>query len=181
MSVVEYQTRRIFRSSATSRDVVRELLQIMWLAELLSPSDEVWLVSPWVSDFVLLDNRSSLFNSVNPHWNSREIRLVDYVVQLMISGTKVIVVTGYDPHNSTFLGRLKDRVVEAGVEENIEIYKRKKLHTKGILTSGGVLMGSMNLTYNGLELNEESVFYETSLEAVAKARVEFQSYRQESA
>ncbi len=42
MSLPHYQTRRIFRSHVTSQDVVRELLQIMFLAELLAPSREVW-------------------------------------------------------------------------------------------------------------------------------------------
>lgn len=175
-----YSTRRIFRSAATSQDVVRELLQIMWLAELMAPSEEVWLVSPWISDFVLLDNRGGRFDSINPQWQRREIRLVDYAVQLMAAGTTVVVVTRPDSHNLTFLGRLEDRTVESGLEGKLHVLKRERLHTKGILTSGGILMGSMNLTYSGLELNEESVYYETSSEAIAKARVEFSHYRSES-
>lgn len=180
MSTPLYSTRRIFRSAATSQDVVRELLQIMWLAELMAPSDEVWLVSPWLSDFVLLDNRSGRFDSVNPQWQRREIRLVDYTTQLMTAGARVVVVTRPDQHNLTFLGRIQDRAKESALEENLEVLQRERLHTKGILTSGGILMGSMNLTYSGLELNEESVYYETSPEAIAKARVEFSHYRSES-
>lgn len=179
MSTPIYSTRRIFRSAATSQEVVRELLQIMWLAELMAPSEEVWLVSPWVSDFVLLDNRSGRFDSINPQWHRREIRLVDYTIQLMTAGTRVVVVTRPDPHNLTFLARLEDRAVESGLEDKLDVLKRDRLHTKGILTSGGILMGSMNLTYSGLELNEESVYYETSFEAIAKARVEFAHYRSE--
>lgn len=181
MSTPHYKTRRIFRSAVTSQDVVRELIQMMCLAELLAPSREVWLVSPWISDFVLLDNRSGRFDSINPQWQRREIRLVDYTLQLMTSGTRVIVVTRHNTHNQAFLSRLGDRATEAGLGDSIEVIQRERLHTKGILTTGGLLMGSMNLTYSGLELNEESVYYETSAEAIAKARVEFRNYRLEQA
>ncbi len=181
MSTPHYQTRRIFRSHVTSQDVVRELLQIMFFAELLNPSSEVWLVSPWVSDFVLLDNRSGRFNAINPHWQRREIHLVDYAQQIMTNGTRVIVVTRPDTHNQTFLNRLEDRSRESGLDDRLELLSRDGLHTKGILTNSSLLLGSMNLTYSGLELNEESVYYETSAEAIAKARIEFQIYRSEQA
>jgi phosphatidylserine/phosphatidylglycerophosphate/cardiolipin synthase-like enzyme len=75
------------------------------------------------------------------------------------------------------LDRLEDRSQESGVGDRLQLICRDRLHTKGILTDGGLLLGSMNLTYSGLELNEESVYYETSAEAIAKARIEFQTYR----
>lgn len=176
---MSYETRRIFRSQVTSQDVVRELLQMMCLAELLAPSKEVWLVSPWVSDFVLLDNRSGRFDAVNPQWQRREIRLVDYAQQLMTNGTRLVVVTRPDSHNETFLNRLVDRTRETGLDDLLELHSRDRLHTKGILGEGGLLLGSMNLTYNGLVLNDESVYYEISEAAIAKARIEFLSYRSE--
>lgn len=153
----------------------------MCLAELLAPSREVWLVSPWISDFVLLDNRSGRFDAINPQWQRREIRLVDYTQQLMTHGTSVIVVTRPDSLNQNFLNRLEDRCQESGLDDRLQLLSRNGLHTKGILTDGGLLFGSMNLTYSGLELNEESVYYETSPEAIAKARIEFQNYRSEHA
>lgn len=177
MSTPRYETRRIFRSAVTSQDVVRELVQMMCLAELVAPSREIWLVSPWISDFVLLDNRSGRFDAINPQWQRREIRLVDFVLQLLTNSTRVVVVTRPDVHNQTFLDRLNDRALEAGVSDYIQLLQRNRLHTKGILTDGGLLLGSMNLTYSGLELLEESVYYEISAEAIAKARVEFQTYR----
>ncbi len=179
MNIPRYQTRRIFRSHVTSQDVVRELLQIMCLAELMAPSHEVWLVSPWISDFVLLDNRSGRFDAINPQWQRREIRLVDLTLQLITNGTQVIVVTRPDSHNQTFLGRLCDRAHESGLEDRLQVFSREGLHTKGILTERALLLGSMNLTYSGLELNEEAVYYDISAEAIAKARVEFQTYRLE--
>ena len=180
MNTLKYQTRRIFRSSVTSQDVVHELVQIMFLSELLSPSQEIWLVSPWISDFVLLDNRDGRFDAINPQWQRRQIRLVDYVLQVMTHGTRTIIVTRPDPHNQTFLNRLSDRALESGLDDQIQVILRERLHTKGILTKASLLLGSMNLTYNGLNLNDESVYYETATNAIAKAKVEFETYRSES-
>lgn len=177
MSTPRYETRRIFRSAVTSQGVIRELVQIMCLAELIAPGPEVWLVSPWISDFSLLDNRSGRFDSINPQWQRREIRFVDCALQFMTNGTRVIVVTRPDSHNQTFLDRFSDRALEAGLSDSAQILLHDRLHTKGILTTGGLLLGSMNLTYSGLELNDESVSYETSTEAIAKARVAFETYR----
>ncbi|MGN7610937.1 phospholipase D-like domain-containing protein DpdK [Magnetococcales bacterium HHB-1] len=179
MSPPRYQTRRIFRSHVTSQDIVRELLQIICLAELIKPSKEVWLVSPWISDFVLLDNRSGRFDAINPQWQRREVRFVDYAQQLMINGTRVVIVTRPVSHNRPFLERIEDRAQESGLSNFLKLFRRDRLHTKGILTEGGLLQGSMNLTYNGLKLNEESIYYETSSEAIAKARIEFEIFRSE--
>lgn len=177
MSPPRYQARRIFRSSVTSQEVIRELVQVMCLAELLAPSREAWLVSPWISDFVLLDNRSGRFDAINPQWRRREVRLVDFALQLMTHGTQMIIVTRPDSHNETFVDRITDRAEESGLGDRMQLIWRDALHTKGILTDGGLLLGSMNLTYSGLELNEETVSYETSPEAIAKARVELEAYR----
>lgn len=177
MSVTPYQVRRIFRSALTSQDMIRELLQMICLAELLCPSEEVWLVSPWVSDLVLLDNCAGAFDAVNPQWRRREIRLADLAVQLMINTSRVTLVTRPDEHNGTFIGKLEERAAEAGVDDRLEILLVERLHTKGILTATGLLSGSMNLTYSGVELNDECVVFDTCPEAVAKARLAFRQYR----
>jgi hypothetical protein len=66
---------------------------------------------------------------------------------------------------------------EAGVDDRLEILLVERLHTKGILTATGLLSGSMNLTYSGVELNDECVVFDTCPEAVAKARLAFRQYR----
>ena len=176
----DYSSRRIFKSTVTSQNVIRELLQIICLAEILEPSNEVWFVSPWISDFILLDNRSGGFDSVNPQWHGREIRLTDLALQLMTGGTRIIVVTRSDGHNRTFLDKMQDMTNEAGLGGLLTQIIRDKLHTKGIVSETGLLLGSMNLTYNGLELNDEYVQYETDPENIAKARLEFEFYKEDS-
>jgi phosphatidylserine/phosphatidylglycerophosphate/cardiolipin synthase-like enzyme len=174
---MSFATRRIFKSAITSQNLIRELIQQMLLAELLAPSnDRAWLVSPWISNVVLLDNRSAGFSTLNPNWGEREIRLIEILVYLMARGTPLAVATSYDTHNDPLLAALEDATVENGVAEMLTIVRRKTLHTKGILLPRGLLTGSMNLTYRGLEINDEHVVYDTTREPIAQARIAFESY-----
>ena len=63
-----YTHRRIFKSVVTSRKVIQELITLMMVGELLDPGSTVWIVSPWISDVPLLDNRAGSFDAVNPEW-----------------------------------------------------------------------------------------------------------------
>ena len=176
-----YTTRRIFKSAVTSQNVIRELLQILFLTESINPSEELWFISPWISDVTLLDNRSGNFDSVNPDWRGREIRLSEFTLQLLTLGTRVIIVTRSDDHNRTFLDKLGVLARESAVDDLLELIVRDNLHTKGILSDSSLLLGSMNLTYNGMELNDEFVEYNTDRESIAKARLAFNYYRQDNA
>jgi hypothetical protein len=165
--------RRIFKSAITSRKVIQELITLMMVGELVCPGEEVWLVSPWITDVPLLDNRAGSFDAVNPEWGHREIRLADVAVQLMGGGTAVRIITRPDEHNQVFLRRLQETVESAAVGNMLTVTMRERLHTKGILTSRGFLSGSMNLTYSGLDLNEELITYDTDEQALSVARLAF--------
>ena len=96
---MNFETRRIFKSAVTSQNLIRELLQLMFIGELLSPSDErAWLVSPWISNVMLFDNRAGGFNIVNPDWGNREVRLVEVMITLMSRGTHLGICTSFDDH-----------------------------------------------------------------------------------
>ena len=176
-----FETRRIFKSSVTSQNLIRELLQLMLLGELLAPGRErAWLVSPWISNVMLFDNRAGGFGSVNPEWANREIRLSEVAVDLMVRGTPLGVATSHDMHNDAFISTLSDTANETGVLENLLVVRRQHLHTKGMLMKRGLLTGSMNLTYNGLEINDEMVIFDTTLTTLAEARLNFESYTETS-
>ena len=69
---MSFETRRIFKSAVTSQNLIRELLQMMLLGELLSPGGQrTWLVSPWISNIMLFDNRAGGFGTINPEWGNR--------------------------------------------------------------------------------------------------------------
>ena len=172
-----FKTRRIFKSAVTNQNVIRELLQIMFLGDLIAPGTErVWLVSPWISNVVIFDNRAGGFDAINPEWAGREVRLVEVAAALMARGAPLGIATSLDDHNATFLAALVDAASDAGLDDKLTIVRKALLHTKGILMRKGLLTGSMNLTYNGLELNEEMVVYDTAPKALAEARLNFEVY-----
>lgn len=174
---MSFETRRIFKSAVTSQNLIRELLQMMFLGELLAPGGErAWLVSPWISNVVLFDNRAGGFGSINPEWGSREIRLVEVLTDVMARGTALGIATSLDDHNDPLIDALTTAADETGLTDKLCVVRRQHLHIKGLLLKRGLLTGSMNLTYNGLELNDEMVVYDTTPKTLAEARINFESY-----
>ncbi|TCM76757.1 phospholipase D-like domain-containing protein DpdK [Rhizobium sp. BK068] len=174
---MSFETRRIFKSAVTSQNLIRELLQMMFLGELLAPGgDRAWLVSPWISNVVLFDNRAGGFGSINPEWGTCEIRLVEVLTDVMARGTALGITTSLDDHNEPLIDALTMAADEAGLIDKLRIVRRQHLHIKGVLFKRGLLTGSMNLTYNGLELNDEMVVYDTTPKTLAEARINFESY-----
>ncbi|CAE6858530.1 phospholipase D-like domain-containing protein DpdK [Paraburkholderia domus] len=169
--------RRIFKTKTTGVTTIQELLQSMFIAEVLQPGDEIWIVSPWISNVVLIDNRSGSFDAINPEWGRREIRLADVLVTLMNHGTKVQIVTRNDESNDAFRSRMSDVSREHGLEDQIAIHIHDQLHTKGILLTRCLLMGSMNLTYNGMVINDEWVEFSLDPHDLGRTRIEFARYR----
>ena len=174
---MSFETRRIFKSAVTSQNLIRELLQMMLLGELLSPGGQrTWLVSPWISNIMLFDNRAGGFSTINPEWGNREIRLVEVLTDMMTRGTALGIATGMDTHNDPLIAALTTAVEEGGLSDQLKIVRRQHLHIKGVLLKRGLLTGSMNLTYNGLELNDEMVVYDTTPKTLSEARINFESY-----
>jgi hypothetical protein len=167
--------RRVFKTQTTGESALRELLQTMFVSEILLPEQgkELWVVSPWISDIPLVDNRSGNFDSVNPEWGRREIRLAEILGALIVRGSSLVIVTRSDQTNVAFLGAMREVVAHSGVPEKLRVVIRNELHAKGIVLSRSQLFGSMNLTFNGLQILEESVEYSIDLEEVALRRNEF--------
>lgn len=168
--------RRIFKTQTTGVITIRELLQTMFVAEVLHPGDEIWLVSPWISNVVVIDNRSGSFDALNPEWGRREIRLADVLVTLMNHGTKVHIVTRSDASNDAFRTRIADLALEHSLEDKVVVHIHGQLHTKGILLTRCLLMGSMNLTYNGMVINDEWVEFSLDQHDIGRTRLEFARY-----
>ena len=171
-----YLHRRIFKSQLTGSATIQELLQSMFVGEMLREASGIWVVSPWISNVVLIDNRSGNFDSLNPEWGRREIRVADVLVALMVRGAFVNVVTRNVDTNKAFLTRLSDLARSHAVEEQASITIRDQLHTKGILLSRSLLLGSMNLTHNALTINDEWIEFSIDAADLARARLEFSEY-----
>lgn len=172
--------RRIFKTQATGVVTIQELLQTMFVADMLISKKELWLVSPWISNVILIDNRSGNFDALNPEWGRREVRLVDVLIALMTRGTAVRIITRNDETNRPFINKMGEVAEQLALEDQLSITLREKLHTKGVLLSNSLLMGSMNLTYNGMEINDEWVEFSLGPEDLARTKLEFEQYLRSS-
>lgn len=169
--------REIFKNATLSQSAVRELLAFVFAQELLAPSRHVFVVAPWISNVVIFDNRLGQFASVNPEWGKREVRLVEVFVAMASAGTNIHIHTRPDMHNRQFRNRIESAMSDAGVTERL-LWKDDDsyLHTKGLLTDRVTIRGSMNLTENGVALNDEAITVSYEPPDVAVARVHFDSY-----
>ncbi len=154
------------RSSALQ---VPDLLQAVFTAELLCPSRCLWLVSPWVSDIPILDNRTNGFSPIEPRWARSRVSLSQVLGRLLELGTTVRIATRPDDHNRAFLERMRRLAEPDGLP--LVLHSAEELHEKGILGDGFYLSGSMNFTFNGISLNEEAVHYSVDAAFVAKNRI----------
>jgi len=167
------KTRRIFKSATTSQREARELLQNLFISELLFPSIRLWLVSPWISDIDMLDNRGGAFSALNPSWGRRTIRLAEILHRLIVLGSSIAIAIRPDEHNQRFISRIKTLAGNNVAGSRLSVVQRENLHTKGILGDSFLLSGSMNITHNGVEILEEALTLDISPDAIAEARIAF--------
>ncbi|HJZ35070.1 MAG TPA: phospholipase D-like domain-containing protein DpdK [Solirubrobacterales bacterium] len=163
--------RTIYKRYDRAREEVHRLLAGIFAGEVLAPSREVWLISPWIRNITVLDNRAGDFATLQPAWGRREIRLFDCLRELLEQGTTVRVKTTSDQVSVDLLDSLRRRAEEAGLADHLETKQGNLLHTKGLLTSRCLLRGSMNFTFRGVELNEEAVTYDTDPTEIAEMRI----------
>lgn len=164
---------RYIHSHLSSRQIP-DLLQSIFIGELICPSRTIWLVSPWISDIPVIENTANQFLSLEPTFAGRKIRLSEIVIKLLAMGTTVCVVTRPDNHNQYFLRSLNSWL--KGNQGNLILHEVEELHEKGLLGDFYYLAGSMNFTYNGITLNQESVHFHNDSQIVAENRIAF-AYR----
>jgi hypothetical protein len=168
-------TRLLHKTSGRSRNEAREVLEFFFLAELISPSRSLWIVSPWMRDVTLFDNRAGAFATLFPDLPRRELRLTDALRELMARGTRIILVTRPPPDDGD-VGRLMEESAAAnGRRGQLAVHHRSESHTKGIVGDGAAIVGSMNFTHNGLDVQMEYVQLTTDGEPLSKLQLEFAS------
>lgn len=161
---------RYIHSRLTSRQVP-DLLQTIFVAELIAPSESLWLVSPWISDIPIIDNSANTFQALEPSWYRSKIRLSQVLASLTQYGTTVCVATRPDRHNTSFLETLRTKADL----DYLKLHKAEELHSKGILSDSFYLAGSMNFTFNGVTVNQETLSYETDSAAIAEQKLNFRA------
>jgi hypothetical protein len=165
--------RVIRKSQRASVSEAADLLAGLFSAELACPSKCLWLVSPWISDVELLDNTAGSFDAL-ARFGRRRIRLAEILVALASRGTHLVVGTTTDDHNRRFLDRLKVLAEDLRAEHNltISIDASDNLHTKALTGDDFSLAGSMNITFNGIQVREEFIDLRTDEAFVAQARMD---------
>lgn len=169
-------TSRILRTAAlASRVELGDALQGLFVAELLEPSTPIWIVTPWISNVVVIDNTSGLFTGLVPDLPRRPLRLTELIVNQLQRGGSVVIACRPDDHNQAFVEQLRGRIeAEGGLARRLKCVFAGELHEKGILSGRVLVSGSMNLTYNGIRRLEESIQITDESDAVARARHAYQ-------
>ncbi len=165
--------RVIRKSQNASATEAADLLAGLFSAELCLPSRCLWLVSPWVSDVELLDNSAGAFEALT-RFGKRPIRLAELLVALASAGTHIVVGTTADDHNTRFLERLRLLADDMRISHLVttSIDASNNLHTKALTGDDFALAGSMNITFNGIQVREELIDLRTDDAYVAQARMD---------
>ena len=160
--------------SRRSADRPGDLLQSLFLAELLYPSSRIWISSPWITDFTLIDNSSRQFNALVADWPAAPIRFSAVVRELLERGAEIVIITSHDQKNNDFLSRVEEmRLIYA---DRVRIFRENAVHEKRVLTDHFTLDGSMNLTFQGVNHNQEYLAYRWQAEAISEKQMVMESH-----
>lgn len=171
-------TRIIHRTAARPHRLIAEALQCLVLGEILDPGGRLVIVTPWISDVPILDNRNGRFSALEPTWPASRVRLSAIIRLLLHKQTKVHLACGPGPREEDFCARLRQAAQLEGTERHLTV-RRSLLdpakvmdHQKAIAGDQWIIHGSMNLTYRGVELNGELVTVSTDRPYVATVTTE---------
>jgi len=165
-------SRTFINTRSKHRNEIKDLLQSLVVGEFLVPSKEFWLVSPWISNVQVLDNRAGTFRGLHSSSSYRSASLIDVLEHLANAGTEVTVVTR--PNDSADLVQeLRRRSEGVHAPGFLRVIERDTLHTKGLLGDTFCVSGSMNFTYSGVNINDELVTLHTDEQEISRIRLEF--------
>ncbi|AYB46269.1 phospholipase D-like domain-containing protein DpdK [Paenibacillus lautus] len=139
---------RIIRTTEGSV-TLKDLLASLLIAECVNPGEELYLISPYLSNVPLIDNRLGNYGDLFPFVSGRTIYLGDILQTLARKGTSVRIIC--DPERSesrSFYMQLRGDADFRVLEDN---------HEKGLFSQHFYMHGSMNFTYRGVHVNKENI------------------------
>lgn len=148
---------------------IRDLLQSLLVAETLAPSDPIWILSGWITDIPVVDNRAGRFADVDAEWPLGPVPLSAVLSTIAAHGGSVAIVLRDVDHNKSFLNRLRN--VRRSLRDRFRTALAADFHEKGIVGADYDLSGSMNFTHRGIEVNEEHLILRTDGATVAARRL----------
>jgi phosphatidylserine/phosphatidylglycerophosphate/cardiolipin synthase-like enzyme len=169
-------TNRIVQHSrGRFRNEPRELLQWFFSSEIVAPTGQLWIVSPWLRDVELFDNTTGSYSTLVSDSPRRVLRLTDVLRTLLLRGTRIVIAVRAPPRDDGGVCRMMEEIATAiDRVALVSIVEKAELHTKGLLGGHAALTGSMNLTHAGLERNTEMVNYISEPEQLGRLRLEFE-------
>jgi phosphatidylserine/phosphatidylglycerophosphate/cardiolipin synthase-like enzyme len=159
---------RTVRTSPLTGITLDEVLSAVFVSELSAPGPDLWLVSPWISDLVVLDNDNGDFDDLFADTPPSACTLSQTLGLLSRQGVHVHVVTRPVEHNQAFLRRLRYHAMAP-----LSIREDPDMHEKTFCGADWILTGSMNFTINGMEVNDEAMTYIVGGPEAAEARLHF--------
>src|SRR3712207_115036 len=84
-----------------------EILKAVLVSELLAPSVHLWLLSPWITDLVALNNRDGNFDDLLEDPEARPYRLSELLGEVVRSGAHLTVIMRRHQHNVPFQSSLE--------------------------------------------------------------------------
>jgi hypothetical protein len=167
------ESRIIFRSG--NADSLQRLVEAICIAELLKPSENLYIYAAWISDFIVLDNRNGMISNLVPELPQDRVRLSDWLKLLAEAGTKICLQTNTDSKNQGIQRRI-EYLAYSLPKNRLRIRASQTLHDKGMIGDGYYLRGSFNYTKNGVLVLDEHAEYSTDPTTVAGARIHARQY-----
>ena len=171
--------RDIYLTGELGQRQLREVLVGIFVGLSMSPQTQpIWICSPWISDFEILDDPSLPLKHVSSHWAKPTISFSDAIAAVINDcGAKFKIVVRGDTDtekfsNQQFLNQLRAKLIEP---ELVDVAEFDNLHIKGLVTSALMMEGSMNFTFSGTNKNDEKVSLVADLKRVSRARLEIEN------
>lgn len=158
-------TSRIIKSTARHSSVqLTDCIASLLALEILSPGGDLYVVSPWISDILILNNAHGQFRGILPDLLEGGIRLSTLLNTLAERSTQVrVLCRPNEKANARFIAMLNGHV---------QLRHRSALHEKVMVCQHFYLRGSMNFTYTGLQVNDENTEITTDSGLVGQALLE---------
>jgi hypothetical protein len=156
---------------------VRHALESLFVAESLFGSPEIWIVSPWISDVPIIDNRGGQYAHLTTLGNKRILMSEILVFLSSKFGTKVTVVISDHEWAIEFRTNLPRAFAEQKKSNllNLVVKSQYELHEKSITTKDWQVGGSMNFTKQGIEVRDEVVTIDNTSESLAEAIIDLRN------
>jgi hypothetical protein len=164
--------RIIRKGSTTSARETTDFLSSIFVRELINPSSCLWIVSPWITDIPLIDNRFGSFPFLD-FLGRKRITMSQVLIELVRRDSQIVVGTRVDPKNFRFLESLRKHQTE--FDNRIVLFEQdesERLHDKAMCGDDFLISGSMNFTFAGAILNQENIRLDTDPQIISETRID---------